>query len=157
MSNAIQIIEKEPYFYQSPYSGNCYMYPTYMVKDGKEFFMFNRREPDDSWELRKNDERKNHLLSTGGAYFKFNGFYDDPIEMLAKIVERKHHFTDPKSVWWSDFERNGFVDFHGNRCEVSAAFHYRIYDRGLAAKIEKAVGHINREEWCAAKEMLDMS
>lgn len=147
MEDTIQIIEKEPWFDDSMFTGNCYMYPTYMVKGGREFFMFNRREPDDSWKLRENEERKKHLLSTGGAYFRLNGFYADPLEMLAEIVKRQHHFADPKNMWWSSFERNGFVDFHGNRREVSAAFHYRIYDAELAEKIKVTVDRIIRGQW----------
>ena len=39
-------------------------------------------------------------------------------------------------------ERGGFVDFHGNRNEVSAAFHYRIYDKALIERIRTAVAPI---------------
>ena len=37
----IKFIEKERYYDDSPYTGSCYYYPTYMVKDEKEFFVFN--------------------------------------------------------------------------------------------------------------------
>ena len=49
----IEFIEKEPYYDYSTFTGQCYMYPTFMVKDGKEYFMFNRLDPDDGWKLRK--------------------------------------------------------------------------------------------------------
>lgn len=146
-NNAIQIIEKEPYYHDSPFTGNCWMYPTYMVKDGKEYFMFNRRDPDDSWKLEENERRKQQLLSTGGAFMRFHGFYAHPIEMLAEVAKRKHHFTDPEKMYYCDIEDHGFLDFHGNRREVSAAFHYRIYDVELATKVKKAVEAINREDW----------
>ena len=35
----IEIFEKERYYDDSPYTGKCYMCPTYMRKDGKEVFM----------------------------------------------------------------------------------------------------------------------
>ena len=140
-NNTIQIIEKEPYFHNSPFTGGCWMYPTYMVKEGKEFFMFNRRVPDDSWKLKEDERRKEQLISTGGAYMTFNGFYPNPMDMLAEVAERKHHFTTPDSMYWASIEERGFLDFHGNRCEVSAAFHYRIYDVELAEKVKKAVAH----------------
>lgn len=54
----IEFIEKERYYDDSPFIGQCYMYPTYMIKDGKEYFVFNRREPDDKWKIEENDARK---------------------------------------------------------------------------------------------------
>lgn len=143
----IEIIEKERYYDDSLFTGQCYMYPTYMVKGGKEYFMFNRREPDDSWNIKKNEMRKKQLIETEGAYFKFNGLYSDPLEMIEEIAERKHHFTDPDSMYYCGIEECGFLDFHGNRNEVSAAFHYRIYDKGLAEQIQKAVEMLNAENW----------
>lgn len=148
----VEFIEKEPYSSYDRFNGHdCKMYPTYMKKDGKEFFVFNRREPQSKNEDWLNDIRKKQLVKTDGAYFKFHGFYDSPIEMLNEIIKRKHHFTDPESTYYCSFEKDGFIDFHGNRNEVSAAFHYRIYDEELATTIQKAVEHIIREEWEKAK------
>ena len=147
MENNIQFIEKEPRFSDSPYSGKSWLYPTYMVKDGKEFFVFNRRDPDSSWNLDANEARKQHLLSTDGAYFRFHGPRDNPLDMLADVVAEKHHFTTPESMYYCSIESNGFLDFHGNRREVSAAFHYRIYDVALAEKVQAAVEKINQESW----------
>lgn len=144
----IEIIEKEPYFDDSPFTGQCYMHPTYMVKDGKEYFMFNRREPDDSWKLRDNEERKAFLIANDGKYFVFHGFYNDPFEMLKEIAKRKHTFTESEeNNYYGSIEKSGYLDFHGNRREVSAAFHYRIYDPEMAEKIKEAVHHIHRKEW----------
>ena len=148
----IEIIEKEAYLDDSPFSGQCWMYPTYMRKDGKELFMFNSREPDDKWKLEENEERKKQLISNDGAYFRFNGFYTNPLEMLKEIAERQHHFTEPDNMYYSTIEKNAYLDFHGNRREVSAAFFYRIYDVEMAVKIKKAVELINREEWDKAIE-----
>ena len=146
----IEIIEKESYFDDSPFTGQFFMYPTYMVKDGKEYFMFNRREPDDPWKLRENEERKAFLISNGGRYFKFHGFYDDPIEMLKEICERRHTFTEPEEEnYIGSLEEHGFIDFHGNRREVSAAFHYRIYDTEMAKEIKEIVHLIHGKEWGA--------
>lgn len=139
----IEFIEKEPYYDDSMFTGQCYMYPTFMVKGGKEYFMFNRRDPDDSWKLRENEERKKFLASKDGAYFKFNGYYDDPMDMIAEMKARKHTFTNPDDLFVDckghKSYGEGFVDFHGNRREVSAAFYYRIYDEALLEKIRTAV------------------
>lgn len=149
----IKIIEKERCFDDSSLTGQCFLYPTYMVKDGKEYFMFNRREPDDPWKLRENEERKVFLISNGGRYFKIHGFYDDPFEMLKEISDRKHTFTEPEEEnYIGSLEKNGFIDFHGNRVEVSAAFHYRIYDKKMAKEIREIVCLIHRKEWNTLRE-----
>ena len=67
--------------------------------------------------------------------------------MIKEIAERKHHFTDPGNTYYGSIEENGFLDFHGNRKEASAAFHYRIYDVNLAERICKFVEMLNMEEW----------
>lgn len=54
----IKFIEKERYYDDSPYTGSCYYYPTYMVKDEKEFFVFNRRDPDDEWKIKEDEKKK---------------------------------------------------------------------------------------------------
>lgn len=142
----IEFIEKEPYYDYSTFTGQCYMYPTFMVKDGKEYFMFNRLDPDDGWKLRENEDRKKFLASKDGAYFKFNGYYDDPMDMIAEMKARKHTFTKPDDIFLDrrghKVYGEGFVDFHGNRREVSAAFHYRIYDEALLEKVRTAVAEL---------------
>lgn len=151
----IKFIEKERYYDDSPYTGSCYYYPTYMVKDEKEFFVFNRRDPNDEWKIKEDEKRKNQLIENEGKYFKFNGFYDNPLEMLKKIIERKHHFTTPKNMYYGNLDTHRYIDFHGNRNEVSAAFHYRIYDIELACIIQKVVKLINSEDWSMAKVISD--
>lgn len=114
----IEFIEKERYFDESPYTGRCFMYPTYMVKDGKEYFMFNRREPQPSYEDAEDEAFKKFLLLTDGRYFKIYGYIDDPLEILKIAAERKLHFTDPENLWLGNFERNGYIDFNGNFWEI---------------------------------------
>lgn len=68
----ISFIEKEPWHDNSPFTGECDMFPVYMVKDGKEFFVRNRRVPDDSWKAAELEEIKKLLIETGGVYTKFS-------------------------------------------------------------------------------------
>ena len=148
----ITFVEKTPYeLYDRFNNTSCFMYPTYMVKGGKEFFMFNRREPDSALVIEANEARKQRLIANNGAYFMFNGYYADPLEMLSHICERKHHFADPENLYCS-FEKNGFIDFLGNRREVSAAFHYRVYDVSIGNKIQKVASLIGKERWDDALE-----
>ncbi|MEY8233212.1 hypothetical protein AALA82_16535 [Oscillospiraceae bacterium 50-16] len=142
----IEFIEKERYYDDSLFTGQCWMYPTFMVKDGIEYFMWNHREPDDSWTLKERESQKAELLSNHGTFFHFHGIYADPFEMLAEMEHRGHTFTEPDNLF-VDCRKNprcggGFVDFHGNRNEVSAAFHYRIYDEALLERIRAAVALI---------------
>lgn len=135
----IEFIEKARYYDDSTFTGQCWMYPTFMVKDGIEYFMWNRREPDDGWKLKERERQKAELFANDGSYFHFYGVYEDPFEMLAEMERRGHTFTEPDNLFVDCRENSkygsGFVDFHGNRNEVSAAFHYRIYDMALIERI----------------------
>lgn len=141
----IEIYETEPWFNSDWITGPAWMYPTVMKKDGREFFMFNRRDPDETYRLNEQEAFKKMLIANDGKYFKFNGFYDDPFEMLREVAERKHTFTE-KIEKVLDYSGNT-LNFHGNRREVSAAFFYRIYDGEMQAKIEEAVKHIFAKEY----------
>lgn len=147
----IEFTEKEHWTHDDPFIGRTYA-PVYMVKNGQEFFVVNRVVHDGEPGYGKYHEKKSCdeverikvvLLSNDGRYFKFNGFYDDPMEMLAEIEEWKHTFVDPGDIFWichkADGTEAGFIDFHGNRREVSDAFHYRIYDDVLVSQIKKTV------------------
>ena len=72
-----------------------------------------------------------------------------------------HTFTEPDNLFVDCCENpkrgGGFVDFHGNRNEVSAAFHYRIYDMALIERIRTAVTRIierSRENSILTKQEL---
>ncbi len=142
----IEFIEKEGYYDDSPFTGQCWMYPTFMVKDSIEYFMWNRREPDDSWKLKEREGQKAELLANDGSYFHFHGIYANPFDMLTEMERRGHTFSEPDNLF-VDCRKNpryggGFVDFHGNWNEVLAAFHYRIYDEALLERIRTAAAPI---------------
>lgn len=154
----ITFMEKEPYpSYDRFECRNCLMYPTFMIKDGEEFFVFNRREPDKVYLIREGENQKRHLIMTGGRYFKFHGEYDDPLVMLEDVIRSRHRFTDFNEMFWCSIEKNRYEDFHGNRIEVSAAFHYRIYDTDLLAKIKHIVDLIKKEKYEEAEATLNAS
>lgn len=151
----IQFVEKEPWRNNERYTGGCDMYPTFMVKDGAEFFMFNRRSDQTSYEAEADDARKKQLLDNGGRFFRFHGYKETPHEYLRVMIERRHSFDkfSHKEVEWSD--DGMYCDFSGNSREVSAAFHYRIYDKELATNIEKIVGLIHKKKHKEALEVLN--
>lgn len=141
----IEIIEKEGYYDDSPFTGQRYMHPVYMVKNGKEFFMFNRPEPEEKYSEVERIFRTKQLTDNDGAYMRFNGYYADPEEMLREIKERRHTFTEDKLeaiIVRCTGRTEPFWDFHGNRREVSAAFFYRIYDETLKDRITEKVKEI---------------
>lgn len=151
----ISFVEKEPWHDDSPFTGGCDMFPVYMIKGGKEFFVINRGVPDDSWKNAELEEIKKQLIDTGGAYTRFHGMYRNPLDMLKEIVERKHTFREPDKLYIIPKNR-GFTDFHGNRNEVSAAFHYRLYEADFTRAVQRIAGHINNQEWERAGHDLHM-
>ena len=152
----ISFIEKEPWFDPSPFTGNCHMYPNYMVKDGVEHFIFNRRVPDDSWKDRENAERKAQLLSNGGAFFAFYGYKSDPLSYLWNVIKRKHTFDRlcKGELVTNCFEDKSIWDFGCNLREVSAACHYRIYDEELAQLVRDVVALIQKKRYDEAHDRL---
>lgn len=159
--DCIQFIEKEPWRNNDRFTGDCDMYPTFMVKDGEEYFMFNRRSIETSYEAEERETHKKQLLDNDGKFFRFYGYKESPQEYLRVMIERRHTFDkfSHKEVEWS--EDRMFCDFSGNSREVSAAFKYRIYDKELATSIEKIVGLIHKKKYnealltlneCNAKE-----
>lgn len=151
----IQFIEKEPWRNTDPFTGGCDMYPTYMVKDDGEFFMFNRRSDEPSYKNAENESRKQQLINNGGRFFRFCGYKETPNEYLRAVIERQHTFVKsyhPEVEWSKDGK---ICDFSGNLREVSAAFHYRIYDNELATHIETIVGFIHKKKYNEALEVLN--
>lgn len=151
---SIVFIEKEPVWDSRIFVGKCLLTPVIMLKDGKEYFVFNKRDNDPDYEKQEADNRLAQLAQTEGRYFKLYGFYDDPFQMLAEIIERKHSFNDVFKTFSGDLVEVGYVDFSGNRVEVSAAFGYRIYDADLCENIKKVVNLINKHKYKEAAEML---
>lgn len=147
----IKFIEKKPFTDHDPFIGATYA-PIFMVKDGREYFVFNRviREGGSGTEKNACNESaggleavKQLLIQNGGTYFRFYGSYADPFEMLKEMANRGHTFCSSKTLL--DDCRGiegygaGFVDFLGNRNEVSAAFHYRIYDMEMLERLKEAL------------------
>lgn len=150
----IEFVEKKEWYLRDLFIGNCYMYPNYMLKDGKEFFICNRREPDEKWKLGKIEEYKEQLIETNGAYFRFYSFYKNPFDMIGEMASRGHHFEKTTNFHQEYIENTKFVDFRGNRKEVSATFHYRIYDSDIEKTIRRAVELLNDEKFIECESFI---
>lgn len=141
----VEFVEREPWTDTDPLIGETYA-PVFMVKDGVEYFVINRvtSATGDSFYARQANERleaaKKMLTENGGRHCTFYGQYADPADMLAEIERRGHTFTEPEDLFVDCRDKHyggGFVDFHGNLREVSAAFMYRIFDKELVEKLKK--------------------
>lgn len=124
--------------------GGRYMYPNYMLKNDKRYFMFNRGSDDRNYEIDEQEARKSQLISNAGKYFKFNGVFPSPLEMLKWIIDKKYQFCSltAKTIHYEDRTSEDYFDFHGNLKEVSAAFFYRIYDEQLIEEIKTLIKQI---------------
>ena len=152
----IEIIEKEPWWDDSPFTGQHWMFPTYMVKDGAEHFMYNRSSTESTIDKNERESRKKQLLGNGGMFMRFNGYKDNPLAYLWSVVKRKHSFVPCgyRPAIDRSQEEIGCVDFHGNLKEVSAAFCYRIYDDELLTLVEATYNLIEAKKYDEARETL---
>ena len=144
----IKIIEKEPYKnFDNWNNRECLMYPTMMIKDGKEHFIFNRREPDAEYQEKENQKRIEILKRTDGKYTMFYGKYENPFEMLREIIKEKDLIiTNSQDIFDRRMTNEESIDFHGNRENYSSAFMYRIYDKKLENALKEIVEYINKKD-----------
>ena len=147
----IKIIEKEPYkSYDRWNERNCLMYPVIMIKNNIEHFIFNRREPQESYEDQKDKRIIEQLKENDGMYATFYSPYQNPMEFLKNIIENRYTFYKDFTEFIENTQGK-FVDFHGNLNEISSAFMYRIFDKELEKDLKKIVILINNKEWDKAE------
>lgn len=121
-----------------------WQHPVYMLKDGVEYFVAHREEPERPDGLYFAGIEK-YLNENGGAYYYFYSPWPHPLGMLNEMG-KKYHFATLKDLFY-DSKKAGvsggrYLDFQGNWCEVAAAFHYRIYDEDLMAAVREAAAPI---------------
>ena len=150
----IVFIEKEPVWDNRIFVGKCWLIPVFMLKDGKEYIVFNKRDNDPEYRRQEAEKKLAQLAQNEGRYYKHHGFYEDPLRMLGEIIARKHTFNDVCNTFTCTFEEDGYIDFRGNRVEVSAAFGYRIYDASLFDRIKDIVNLIKKHKYCEAAKLL---
>lgn len=150
----IEIVEKEAFkTYDSWNERDCLMYPVIMIKNNIEHFIFNRREPQESYKEQENKKILRQLKENDGMYATFYSPYQHPMVFLKNIIENRYTFCKE----FTEFIENNqgrFVDFSGNLNEISSAFMYRIYDKKIEKDLREIVGHINKKEWDKAEVLL---
>ncbi len=149
----IKIIEKEPYkSYDRWNERDCLMYPVFMIKDGKEYFVLNRRETNLDYNNKENQRRLEKLNQTNGKYTVFYGDFENPFEMLKDIIKKMDLIiTNNDRTFEKAMPNEDSIDFHGNRQNYSSAFMYRIFDKELENDLKEVVNFINGKEWDKAE------
>ena len=132
-----------------------WQYPVFMLKDGVEYFIGNRQEPELPGGLYFAGIEK-FLNENGGAYFFFYGNWHHPLEML-KAMGDKYHFDTLKHLFHDSKEAGisggHYLDFQGNWYEVSSAFFYLIYDEDLMEAVRKAAAPIVERSRAFAQDL----
>lgn len=152
MGTTITFYEAEP-FYDDAYT----LFPVFMKKDGKSYFVYNHREGETEKQLLKDDMLKEQLIQNGGVYGTYKGYYRNPLDMLREMIGRKQHFTRPEKIFENVFEKQGYGNFSGSRAEASADvadFYYRFYDIDVYDSLKQLVINILNENWQKAIEEL---
>lgn len=107
----IEFVEKEPFKdYDNWNNRNCLMYPNVLVKDGKEYFIMNRREPQGSSNHREITEVIDQLRENNGAYLTFYGSYIQLMDFLSYIIKNQYSF-DKTFETFEEYKKGNFVDF----------------------------------------------
>lgn len=152
----IEFIEKEPFeSYDSWYEQKSLLYPNVMIKDGKEYFVKNRREPHETRYHTDIPEIIQQLKENNGTYATFYSRNREVWSFLDYIIEHQYSF-EKRFNKFEEHKEGNFTDFHGNLTEISSAFMYRLYDTNLINEIKKVVELIENKEWELAKDEIQI-
>ena len=135
-----KIVKGEPFRqYVGWYNTNVAYVPYSLVMDGKKLFLRNLATRTGSAvdDRRNRDETAVLLRSLRANHYEYCTFYSvkkDIFEFFDWLHENKYTLEIQGGLF--DFaDERSHVDFHGNVCEYSAAFWYRIYSRELFSHI----------------------
>lgn len=144
-----QIVKGEPFWqYMAWYNTNVAYIPYSFVMDGKKLFFRNIATCTKSLiNERKNRNELAGLLRNLRAnhyeYCTFHSVKKDIFEFFDWLQKNKYTLEIQGELF--DFaDDRSHVDFHGNVCEYSAAFYYRIYSRELFSHIINQLRTVKR-------------
>lgn len=139
-----ELVHGEPYVESDRwYNGNITVTPYYFLRDGKRMFISNLisdtgKAADDDRNRREMAERLLDLRRNHYEYCAFYSHVKDLFEFFDWIRKNRYTLEIQGTLFYFDPERQ-YVDFMGNVCEYSAAFHYRIYSRSI---LESLIGQL---------------
>ena len=125
MSN-MSLVQKDGHLHTVlfEYGGKIYFLKNLATRTGSEFG--DRRERNEMAALLRN------LRGNRYEYCTFYSQKKDIFEFFDWLRKNKYTLEIQGDLF--DFaDDRSHVDFHGNVCEYSAVFHYRIYSRGFLA------------------------
>lgn len=118
------------------HSGSAEYAPVYAMLNGKKRFVRNIIKS-----LSEVEDSKNNLMLHNGKYITFHAMYDNPFDFLNWVKENNYTLEVVREFFVEDED---FTDFHGNCCEYSCAFHYRIYDEAIIKKLKSIVSNMKK-------------
>lgn len=139
-----ELVHGEPYVESNRwYNGNITVTPYYFLRDEKRMFISNLvsdtgKAADDDRHRREMAERLLDLRRNHYEYCTFYSHVKDLFGFFDWIRKNRYTLEIQGTLLYVDPERQ-YVDFMGNVCEYSAAFHYRLYSRGL---LELLIGQL---------------
>lgn len=150
MTFHVTLVKKESYRKSYGNSTSAALYTPYYFTDiqGKEHFICNLvTQTNDPYHPDKSQrcEVANHLRNLrkhGYRYLTFHSIKDAPFAFLQWLREQNYTLEIQGELFI--FNGQDSVDFHGNVCEYSAAFMYRIYDRELFIKLLRDLKTVKR-------------
>ena len=86
---------------------------------------------------------KKNLMEHDGRYITFHALYDNPFDFL-NWVKENNYTLEVVQEFFAKSENGEFTDFHGNTCEYSCSFHYRVYDETMLEELKVVVSSIKQ-------------
>lgn len=101
------------------------------------------REYSDKKSVEEVERAKNNLMEHDGKYITFHALNDNPFEFLNWIKENGYTLEVVRE-FFNKSDNGDFTDFHGNSCEYSCSFHYRIYDETMVEELKEIVSNMKQ-------------
>lgn len=160
MENILYAIVKKASFvkYVNWYKKTVTYIPYYFEYGGKIYFLKNlaTRTGSEFGDRRERNEMAALLRNLRGNRYEYCTFYSqkkDIFEFFDWLRKNKYTLEIQGDLF--DFaDDRSHVDFHGNVCEYSAVFHYRIYSRELFGHIINQLRTVKRyHAWHKRREI----
>ncbi len=143
--------------YMAWYRSNVAYIPYSFILDGKKrFFRSLATRTGSEFDDRRNRNEMAALLrNLRGNHYEYCTLYSqkkDIFEFFDWLRQNKYTL-EIQGALFSFAPNRFFVDFHGNVCEYSAAFHYRVYSRELFMHIINQLRTVKRNHaWRREKQ-----
>jgi hypothetical protein len=126
--DTISFVNGEKYISKYGLCGEGEFLPYFMIKDNKQYFLRNavkglsKNEYACKYEhdLKEMETIKQQLINNKGAYFKYYGRFDNPLDLIKWMEENNYTFESFSSI--EEHFKDGSIIFHGNFKEYSGAF-----------------------------------